>query len=143
MHTNDADSYTIRMIDMGIEPYLVTSTLVGAMAQRLVRKICPECKESYDPDYSKLPKDLPIERGEKLYRGVGCQKCRNSGFRGRAGIYALMTMNDEIRARIMNRAPISEIIAAGRPTGLRLLREDGWIKVKRGMTTPSEVLRCT
>jgi general secretion pathway protein E/type IV pilus assembly protein PilB len=143
LHTNDAASAAMRMIDMGIEPYLVTSTLVGAMAQRLVRKICPECKESYDPDYAKLPKDLPIERGEKLYRGVGCQKCRNSGFRGRAGIYELMTMNDEIRARIMNRAPISEIVAAGRPSGLRLLREDGWIKVKRGMTTPSEVLRCT
>jgi type IV pilus assembly protein PilB len=84
-----------------------------------------------------------MEPGEKLYRGVGCQKCRNSGFRGRAGIYELMTMSDEIRARIMNRAPISEIVAAARPTGLRLLREDGWLKVKSGMTTPSEVLRCT
>jgi type II secretory ATPase GspE/PulE/Tfp pilus assembly ATPase PilB-like protein len=133
----------MRMIDMGVEPYLVTSTVVGVMAQRLVRKICPDCKESYDPDISKLPKDLPFQPGEKLYRGVGCQKCRNSGFRGRAGIYELMTMNDEIRAKIMARAPISEIVEAGRPNGLRLLREDGWIKVKKGMTTPSEVLRCT
>ena len=143
LHTNDAASAAMRMIDMGIEPYLVTSTLVGAMAQRLVRKICPDCKESYEPELKKLPKDLPIEPGEKLYRGVGCQKCRNSGFRGRAGIYELMTMNDEIRAKIMSRAPISEIVEAGRPSGLRLLREDGWIKVKKGMTTPSEVLRCT
>jgi general secretion pathway protein E len=143
LHTNDAASAAMRMIDMGIEPYLVTSTLVGAMAQRLVRKICPDCKESYEPEIKKLPKDLPIEPGEKLYRGVGCQKCRNSGFRGRAGIYELMTMNDEIRAKIMGRAPISEIVEAGRPSGLRLLREDGWIKVKKGMTTPSEVLRCT
>lgn len=143
LHTNDAASAAMRLIDMGIEPYLVTSTLIGAMAQRLVRKICPDCKEAYEPELKKLPKDLPIEPGEKLYRGAGCQKCRNSGFRGRAGIYELMTMNDEIRAKIMSRAPITEIVEAGRPSGLRLLREDGWIKVKKGMTTPSEVLRCT
>jgi len=143
LHTNDAASAAMRMIDMGIEPYLVTSTLVGAMAQRLVRKICPDCKEAYEPDISKLPKDLPIEPGEKLYRGVGCQKCMNSGFRGRAGIYELMSMNDNVRARIMSRAPISDIVEAARPSGLRLLREDGWVKVKNGMTTPSEVLRCT
>ncbi|HEV8542261.1 MAG TPA: type II secretion system ATPase GspE [Verrucomicrobiae bacterium] len=143
LHTNDAASAAMRLIDMGIEPYLVTSTLIGVMAQRLVRKICPECKESYEPEKAKLPKDLPFEHGEKLYRGVGCQKCRNSGFRGRAGIYELMTMNDEIRERIMNRAPISQIVEAGRPSGLRLLREDGWIKVRGGMTTPEEVVRCT
>ncbi len=143
LHTNDSASAAMRLIDMGIEPYLVTSTVVGAMAQRLVRKICPECKEGYEPDYSKLPKDLPIERGEKLYRGVGCPKCRNTGFRGRAGIYELLTMNDEVRERIMNRAPISKIVEAGRLSGLRLLREDGWIKVKSGMTTPEEVVSCT
>ena len=143
LHTNDAASAAMRLIDMGIEPYLVTSTVIGAMAQRLVRKICPECKEAYEPDPASLPRDLPFEPGEKLYRGVGCQKCRNSGFRGRAGIYELMVMNDDIRAAIMNRAPISEIVAAGRPSGLRLLREDGWIKVKQGMTTPDEVVRCT
>jgi type II secretion system protein E len=143
LHTNDSASAAMRLIDMGIEPYLVTSTVVGAMAQRLVRRICPDCKESYEPDLSKLPKDLPMEPGEKLFRGAGCQKCRNTGFRGRAGIYELMTMNDQIRAGIMGSAPVSDLVAAGRPSGLRLLREDGWIKVKRGMTTPSEVLRCT
>jgi type II secretory ATPase GspE/PulE/Tfp pilus assembly ATPase PilB-like protein len=113
------------------------------MAQRLVRRICPDCKESYDPELKKLPKDLPIERGEKLYRGAGCQKCRNTGFRGRAGIYELMTMNDDIRAGIMGRAPLGKIVEAGRSSGLRLLREDGWIKVKSGLTTPEEVVRCT
>jgi type II secretory ATPase GspE/PulE/Tfp pilus assembly ATPase PilB-like protein len=143
LHTNDAASAAMRLIDMGIEPYLVTSTVVGAMAQRLVRRICPDCKESYEPDLKKLPKDLPIEPAEKLYRGVGCQKCRNTGFRGRAGIYELMTMNDEIRAGIMSRAPLGKIVEAGRSSGLRLLREDGWIKVKSGMTTPEEVVRCT
>jgi type II secretory ATPase GspE/PulE/Tfp pilus assembly ATPase PilB-like protein len=143
LHTNYAASAAMRLIDMGIEPYLVTSTVVGAMAQRLVRKICPDCKESYEPDYAKLPRDLPIEPGEKLYRGAGCQKCRNTGFRGRAGIYELMTMNDAIREGIMADAPITKLIEAGRPSGLRLLREDGWRKVKSGMTTPSEVARCT
>lgn len=143
LHTNDAASAAMRLIDMGIEPYLVTSTVVGAMAQRLVRKICSECKEEYEPDYAKLPKDFAIQRGEKLYRGAGCQKCRNTGFRGRAGIYELLTMTDEIRERIMNRAPISQIVQSGRASGLRLLREDGWIKVKRGMTTPEEVVRST
>ena len=143
LHTNDAASAAMRLIDMGIEPYLVTSTVVGAMAQRLVRKICPDCKESYEPELKKLPKDLPIEPGEKLYRGVGCQKCRNTGFRGRAGIYELMSMNDEVRAGIMDRVPLGKIVEAGRLSGLRLLREDGWIKVRSGMTTPEEVVRCT
>jgi general secretion pathway protein E/type IV pilus assembly protein PilB len=143
LHTNDAASAAMRLIDMGIEPYLVTSTVIGAMAQRLVRKICPECKEEYTPDIHTLPKDLQIQPGEKLFRGAGCQKCRNLGFRGRSGIYELMVMNDAIREGIMNRAPISKIVEAGRPSGLRLLREDGWIKVKEGSTTPEEVLRCT
>jgi general secretion pathway protein E/type IV pilus assembly protein PilB len=143
LHTNDAASAPLRLIDMGIEPYLVTSTLIGAMAQRLVRKICPDCKEAYDPSGEKLPSDFKLEPGQKLYRGVGCPKCRNIGFRGRSGIYELLLMNDVIREKIMTRAPISEIVQAGRPDGLRLLREDGWIKVRRGATTPSEVVRCT
>jgi len=143
LHTNDAASAAMRLIDMGIEPYLVTSTVIGAMAQRLVRKICSECKEEYEPDLRTLPKDFQLEPGQKLYRGVGCQKCRNLGFRGRSGIYEMMVMNDEIREGIMQRAPISKLIEAGRPSGLRLLREDGWIKVREGNTTPEEVIRCT
>jgi type II secretion system protein E len=143
LHTNDAASAPLRLIDMGIEPYLVTSTLIGAMAQRLVRKICPDCKEQYDPKNEKLPKDLELKPGDKLSRGIGCQKCRNTGYRGRSGIYELLMMNDEIRNKVMTRAPLSEIIEAGRPDGLRLLREDGWVKVRRGITTPSEVVRCT
>ena len=143
LHTNDAASAAMRLIDMGIEPYLVTSTVIGAMAQRLVRKICPDCKTEYEPDLAKLPKDFQLGAGAKLWKGTGCQKCRNIGYRGRSGIYELMTMNDEIREKIMGRAPLSEIIAAGRPSGLRLLREDGWIKVREGITTPDEVVRST
>jgi type II secretion system protein E len=145
LHTNDSASAAMRLIDMGIEPYLVTSTLVGAMAQRLVRKICVECRTSYDPRDTgeKMPRDFVLEPGEKLHRGAGCQKCRNTGYRGRAGIYELLTVNEAVGERIMSRAPMSEIIAAGRTSGLRLLREDGWVKVRRGDTTVEEVLRST
>src|SRR5262245_50049592 len=93
LHTNDSASAPMRLIDMGVEPFLVSSTLIGAMAQRLVRKVCPKCKEEYTPE--KLPKDFPREDGQKFYRGVGCQWCRNTGYRGRSGVYELMVMNDD------------------------------------------------
>jgi general secretion pathway protein E/type IV pilus assembly protein PilB len=141
LHTNDSASAPMRLIDMGVEPFLVSSTLIGAMAQRLVRKVCPKCKEEYTPE--KLPKDYPREAGDKFYRGVGCQWCRNTGYRGRSGVYELMVMNDEIGAKVMERAPSPEVIAASRKAGTRLLREDGWLKVKRGATTIDEVLMCT
>src|SRR3954471_2143649 len=141
LHTNDSASAPMRLIDMGVEPFLVSSTLIGAMAQRLVRKICPKCKEEYTPE--KLPKDFPREASDKFYRGVGCQWCRNTGYRGRSGVYELMVMNDEIGAKVMERAPSPEVVAASRRAGTRLLREDGWLKVKRGVTTIDEVLMCT
>jgi general secretion pathway protein E/type IV pilus assembly protein PilB len=141
LHTNDSASAPMRLVDMGVEPFLVSSTLIGAMAQRLVRKVCPKCKEEYTPE--KLPKDYPREAGDKFYRGVGCQWCRNTGYRGRSGVYELMVMNDEIGAKVMERAPSPEVIAASRRAGTRLLREDGWLKVKRGATTIDEVLMCT
>jgi general secretion pathway protein E/type IV pilus assembly protein PilB len=141
LHTNDSASAPMRLIDMGVEPFLVSSTLIGAMAQRLVRKVCSKCKEEYTPE--KLPKDYPREAGDKFYRGVGCQWCRNTGYRGRSGVYELMVMNDEIGGKVMERAPSPEVVAASRRAGTRLLREDGWLKVKRGATTIDEVLMCT
>jgi len=141
LHTNDSASAPMRLIDMGVEPFLVSSTLIGAMAQRLVRKVCPKCKEEYKPE--KLPKDYPRETTDKFYRGVGCQWCRNTGYRGRSGVYELMVMNDEIGAKVMERAPSPEVIAASRKAGTRMLREDGWLKVKRGATSIDEVLMCT
>ncbi len=141
LHTNDSASAPMRLIDMGVEPFLVSSTLIGAMAQRLVRKVCPKCKEEYTPE--KLPKDFSREEGMKFYRGVGCQWCRNTGFRGRSGVYELMVMNDEISGKVMERAPSPEVIAVSKKSGTRMLREDGWIKVKRGITTIDEVLMCT
>lgn len=143
LHTNDAASAPMRMIDMGVEPYLVSSTLIGSMAQRLVRKICPKCKTSVEPDRSKLPKDFILGPGELLFKGAGCPHCRNSGFRGRSGLYELMVMNDEISYKVMERAPAPEIVKVARKSGLRLLREDGWVKVREGVTTPDEVVMCT
>ncbi|MCX5682844.1 MAG: ATPase, T2SS/T4P/T4SS family, partial [Planctomycetota bacterium] len=143
LHTNDACSAVTRLLDMGVEPFLVSSTLAAAMAQRLVRTICVECKESYEPDRSQLPRDFKLEPGAKLHRGAGCGKCRETGFRGRAGIYELVVIDDEIREKIMSRVAAGDITQTAVKNGLRLLREDGWMKVRAGITTPEEVMRST
>ena len=143
LHTNDAASAPMRLIDMGVEPYLVSSTLIGSMAQRLVRKICSKCRTEFVPTRDKLPRDLDLPSGQTLYYGQGCPNCRNLGYRGRSGLYELLIMSDEIAAKIMDRAPAPEIVGAARTHGLRLLREDGWLKVRRGITTIEEVLKCT
>jgi len=143
LHTNDAASAPMRLIDMGVEPYLVSSTLIGSMAQRLVRKICSKCRTEFHPTRDKLPRDFQLAPSDTLYYGQGCPNCRNIGYRGRSGIYELLVMSDEISAKIMDRAPAPEIVTVGRKEGLRLLREDGWLKVRRGITTIEEVLKCT
>ena len=143
LHTNDACSAATRLLDMGVEPFLVTSTLAGAMAQRLVRTICMECKEEYEPDRDQLPTDFVLEGGMRLWRGRGCRKCRGTGYRGRTGLFELVVADDATREQIMARRPVGEIIAAAKKSGLRLLREDGWIKVRAGITTPAEVMRST
>jgi general secretion pathway protein E len=143
LHTNDAASAPMRLIDMGVEPFLVSSTLIGAMAQRLIRRICSQCAIEYHPDHERMPKDFNLAEGAAVQRGEGCPACRNTGFRGRSGIYELMLMNDAISEKIMNRAPSSEIVQAARQSGMRLLREDGWMKVHKGVTTPEEVVKCT
>jgi len=143
LHTNDAASAPMRLIEMGVEPFLVSSTLIGSMAQRLVRRVCSKCKEQYEPDLANTPRDLKLEPGAKLARGVGCPNCRNTGYRGRTGLYELMVMTDIIGEKIIERAPSTQIVAAAKESGLRLLREDGWIKVRAGITTPDEVVLCT
>ena len=96
-----------------------------------------------EPDYDKLPKDFKLERGTKLLHGTGCPNCRNTGYRGRSGLYELMVMNDEISHKIMDRAPSPQVVAVARAAGMRLLREDGWDKVCSGATTVDEVVMCT
>jgi general secretion pathway protein E/type IV pilus assembly protein PilB len=143
LHTNDAASAPMRLIEMGIEPFLVSSTMLGSMAQRLVRCICTYCKERYTPETTSIPRDLKLDPGEQLSRGVGCPRCRNTGYRGRTGLYELMVMTETISEKILERAPSPKLVAAARNSGLRLLREDGWIKVRQGVTTPYEVVQCT
>jgi len=143
LHTNDAASAATRLIDMGVEPFLVSSTLSGAMAQRLVRVICPECKTELDPGGVKLPKTVIFSESDKMYHGSGCRQCRNSGYRGRLGLYELLMMNEELGEKIIERVAASELVRIGRANGMRLLSEDGWVKVRRGVTTPEEVMRVT
>ena len=144
LHTNDAAGAFTRMIDMGVEPFLVASTVEAVMAQRLVRKICTACKESYSPRPDELPPDFPLERFEgTLYRGVGCRKCRGTGYSGRLGIYELLISNDEVRQLAHDRASSWKLKQAAVNQGMRTLREDGWLKVLRGDTTVAEILRVT
>ena len=143
LHTNDSASAPMRLMDMGVEPYLVASTLIGTMAQRLVRKLCPKCSAPYQPGGSEVPPDFGLRPGEKLFRGEGCENCRKTGYRRRSGLYELLVTNDRVAKLINQRASAPDIIAAGREDGLRLLREDGWMKVRQGVTSVEEVLKCT
>ena len=143
LHTNDAASAPMRLIDMGVEPYLVSSTLIGSMAQRLVRKICSKCKTEDPTRPDRLPADFHYTPGTTIYRGDGCPNCRHTGFRGRTGLYELMVMSDPLAEKVLQKAPTHEVVAAARRLGLKLLREDGWTKVRHGITTPDEVVTCT
>jgi general secretion pathway protein E len=137
LHTNDAPSAITRLTDMGVENYLMTSSLVAVLAQRLVRVICDYCRR---PDGERI-----APNGERVacYRGEGCEHCFGSGFTGRVGIFELMEMNDEIRRLIMSNEDAVEITNAARRNGMRSLREDGWHKVRAGITTADEVMRVT
>jgi len=141
LHTNDAAGATTRLLDMGVEPFLVSSSVEGILAQRLVRMICSHCKEAYTPDYAALPPDLKLEPGQKLYHGRGCRECRGINFKGRVGIFEMLMMTNEIRELVVQHASAGKIEQVAISQGLNLLREDGWDKVRSGITTPEEVLR--
>ncbi len=142
LHTNDAASATTRLLDMGVEPFLVASSLEAILAQRLVRVICTKCKEQYTPKASEIPPDFNW-KGEPLWRGRGCRDCRNTGFSGRKGIFEFLVLEDEVRELVMQRASSSKVLACGRKHGLVLLRDDGFRKVRAGITTIDEVVRAT
>jgi type IV pilus assembly protein PilB len=142
LHTNDAPSTINRMIDMGIEPFLVASSTVLIMAQRLVRRICKNCKEAVMlPDEAMT--DLCLKPGEPVYKGKGCEKCNGSGYSGRQGLYEVMVITPEIRELILDRASTTEIRHLAMKQGMLTLRQDGLIKVAKGVTTVEEVLRET
>src|SRR5580693_8581028 len=137
LHTNDAPSAITRLTDMGVENYLLTSSLVSVLAQRLVRMICPECKA---PAGTAITPDGDLI---EVYRGKGCENCFNTGYRGRIGIFELMELSEEIRGIIMRNEDATKITAAALRNGMRNLRDDGWLKVRNGVTTSDEVLRVT
>jgi type II secretion system protein E len=148
LHTNDAPSAFTRMIDMGIEPFLVGSTVEGVMAQRLVRTICPDCKMQYTHEIADLPIDFPLPNGKDgppptLHKGAGCRACRQSGFRGRTGIHELMVTGENIRELVVQRVNAGVIRHEAMKVGMLTLRQDGWRKVGLGITTVDEVARVT
>jgi general secretion pathway protein E/type IV pilus assembly protein PilB len=147
LHTNDAPSAYTRLVDMGVEPFLVASTVEAVMAQRLVRTLCTKCREPFEPKREELPKDFPWDelqkRGKPLYRPHGCRACRQLGFSGRQGIFELCVTTDSVRQLAHDRASSWEIRQAARKDGMRTLREDAWMKVLAGVTTIDEVLRVT
>ncbi|MCL4843351.1 MAG: type II secretion system ATPase GspE [Bryobacteraceae bacterium] len=137
LHTNDAPSAITRLTDMGVENYLITSSVVSVLAQRLVRRICPNCRERDGEAMNPFGEMVPA------FRGAGCEECFGTGFRGRVGIFELMELNDEIRKLIMKDADAADLTEAARRNGMRNLREDGWLKVATGVTTAAEVTRVT
>jgi len=146
LHTNDAAGAVSRLLDMGIEPFLVASSVEGLIAQRLVRLLCPECKVPYTPS----PEVIARLRVNKLdttdaqfMRPAGCEKCRYTGFRGRTAIYEIIKITEDLKQMIVARRPSNEIKQQAIANGMRTIREDGWIKVRQGLTTIDEVLRVT
>jgi len=146
LHTNDAPSSVARLLDLGVEPFLLTATIEGIVAQRLIRKICENCKTQFQPTEAQLmeielaPEDV---KDKKFFYGRGCNRCNNTGYRGRIALFEIMTFNDEIRNLIMNRASTNILRIAAQKTGMKLLRENGLASVYDGVTTIDEIVKAT
>ncbi|HOL88723.1 MAG TPA: GspE/PulE family protein [Anaerohalosphaeraceae bacterium] len=147
LHTNDAPSAITRLIDMGVKPFLVASSIQAIMAQRLVRTICKNCKvidEKPDPHYLRLLNITPEDiRKHPIYKGAGCSRCQGTGYRGRIAIFEMMEMNSQLRELAFQKAPTTELRKAARASGMKTLLMDGRIKVFKGITTPQEVTNVT
>jgi general secretion pathway protein E len=146
VHTNDACGAVTRLQDMGVENYLIASCLDCVLAQRLVRTICPDCKEPVKVDPRAL-EELEIENGDSgqmtVYQGAGCKRCNKTGYRGRLGIYELLLITEDIRQMVLDKSSANVLKKVARKAGMKTLREDGWSKVKEGITTIEEVMRVT
>jgi type IV pilus assembly protein PilB len=144
LHTNNAPGAIARLVNIGVEPYLVSASLVGALAQRLVRKICTNCKEPYEPPANmRRAVENAVGAVEAFYRGQGCAKCRNSGYSGRIGIYELLLPGDELREKIVGDLGVTELYEMAVNSGMTTLRQDGMEKLRAGITTVEEVFRVT
>jgi type IV pilus assembly protein PilB len=143
LHTNDAASAFTRLLDIGVEPFLISSTVIGVLAQRLVRAICTKCKEAYDPE-PELLASLGLRAGLRFYRGKGCQNCKNSGYRGRAGIFEFLVPDAEVAKLVLKQGVSDEIKQyCMRRGNFDTLRRDGLRKVLEGITTVEQVLGAT
>jgi len=147
LHTNDACSAITRLIDMGVKPFLVASSIQAIMAQRLIRVICGKCKqvdENPNPQYLQMLNITPedIEK-HPIYKGAGCSQCQHTGFKGRLAIFEMIEMNNELRELSFRKAPAGELREVAKASGMRTLMEDGKIKIFHGITTPAEVARIT
>jgi len=146
LHTNDAPSSIARLLDLGLEPFLITATIEGIVAQRLVRRICKNCRTAYEPGEETLaelgltPDDV---KGKSFYYGKGCDQCNNTGYKGRKGIFEIMTFTDEMRELVMNNASTNIIRSAARKNGMRLLRDKGLNDIYEGITTIEEIVKET
>jgi type II secretory ATPase GspE/PulE/Tfp pilus assembly ATPase PilB-like protein len=144
LHTNDSASAVTRLVNIGIEPYLVAATLRGVLAQRLVRKICPHCKESYEPEaVTRDMVELYAGPFDVLYRGQGCSRCRGTGFAGRIGIFEMLVPDDDLLAAIARGANLHELQEILAKSGFQTLRSDGMCKVRGGLTSAEEVFHVT
>jgi general secretion pathway protein E/type IV pilus assembly protein PilB len=144
LHTNDAPGALTRLVDMGIEPYLVASSLEAVLAQRLVRLICPQCREKLPaPEMDRVLHEYGLSHAESLYWGPGCRACQGRGYWGRTGVFEFMCITEDIRTLILERASSGVIRRTAQEHGMKGLREDGWRLVLEGRTTIEEVLRAT
>jgi len=145
LHTNDAISAITRLVDLGVQPFLISSTLLGAMAQRLVRKICPHCIEKFTIKGQELRGfGFPAGKDEyTLQRGKGCKECRGTGYLGRCGIFEIFPMSDRLKKMVMANESSAELVKVAKQEGMKTLREDAWDKVQQGVTTFQEVVRVT
>lgn len=144
LHTNDAPASVTRLINIGVEPYLIASAVNAILAQRLVRKICAHCKDSYQPT-GEMAEFLTLQGVDttKLYKGNGCDHCRKTGYSGRLGIYEMLVMDDSLRDQVTRNPDVTQFRRLCREKGLVSLRQDGFDKVAAGLTTVDEVLRVT
>jgi len=146
LHTNDAVSSIIRLLDLGLQPFLIASTLLGCLAQRLVKTICPHCKESFTIDSEKLLKlGFPVSKtgSIKLYRGKGCRECRKTGYKGRCGIFEIFPLSSRLQKMVAEQTDVNEMKQVAIREGMTTLREDAWTKVRAGITTYQEAMRVT
>ncbi len=144
LHTNDASGAVSRLVDMGVEPFLVASSVVGVLGQRLARTICPNCKEPYEPSPEAIKRfglSMFSDADLNFYRGRGCDNCKMTGYRGRTGIHEILTMTDRVRSLILNRCSTAEIKQAAMEEGMRTMQDDGLQKVLSGVTSMEECLR--